>query len=64
MKSEQNGSDFRHCLKSEQFGNGTTLESAKIQTLGFQMFTVMHQINVETFVEVVALYFKSIIYTE
>ena len=28
--------------KSEPFGNGTTLESAKIQTLGFQTFTVVY----------------------
>ena len=38
LKSKQNGLDIRHCLKSELFGNGTTLESAKIQT--FQAVTV------------------------
>ena len=29
-------------LKSKLFGNGTILESAKIQTLGFQTFTVFN----------------------
>ena len=50
-------SDFRHSgrsvrsivrlyykrPKSELFGNGTTLESAEIQTFGFQTFTVLFQ---------------------
>ena len=45
LKSEQNGSDFRHCVKPELFGNGTTLESAEIQMFGFQTVTVLDQYN-------------------
>ena len=39
-KSEQTGSDFRQCLKSELFGNGTIMQMSKIRTFGFQTFTV------------------------
>ena len=38
LKSEQNGSYFRHCLKSKPFGNGTTLESAENGTLTVCLF--------------------------
>ena len=38
-KSKQNGSDFRQCLKSEPFGNGTIMQMSEIQTFRFQMFT-------------------------
>ena len=40
LKFEQNGSDFRHCLKFKLFGNGTTLVNAEIRTFGLQTLTV------------------------
>ena len=39
-KSKQNGSDFRQCLKSKLFGNGTIMQMSEIRTFGFQTFTV------------------------
>ena len=44
LKTEQNGSSFRRCLKSEVFGNGTTLKSAEIRTFEFQTSTVVRKI--------------------
>ena len=41
LKSEQKGPDFRHCLKSELFDNGTIMKSAEIGTFGFQTLTVL-----------------------
>ena len=39
-KSEQNGLDFRQCLKTEPFGNGTLFRVSKIRMFGFQTITV------------------------
>ena len=44
LKSEQNGSDFRNCPKSETFGNGTLFKNAEIRTFGFQTLTVLKKI--------------------
>ena len=46
-------------MKSEQFGNGTTLESSKIRTFGFQMFTV-YNLKIEKFDLNIKKWLKSI----
>ena len=40
--SEQKGSDFRPCLKSELFDNGMIMKSAEIGTFGFLTLTVLY----------------------
>ena len=44
-KSEQNSSDFRHCLKSKPFGNGTIMQMSEIRMFGFQTFTVLVKLS-------------------